>query len=68
MPISHREREIVETVGPTLHKRGLLFVGLDVIGGYLTEINVTSPTCVREIDAQAGTAIAHDFFKALLDE
>ena len=68
MPISDREREIAEAVGPTLYKRGLLFVGLDVIGGYLTEINVTSPTCVREIDAQADTAIAHDFFKALLDE
>ncbi len=68
IPISDREREIAEAVGQTLYKRGLLFVGLDVIGGYLTEINVTSPTCVREIDAQAGTAIAHDFFKALLDE
>ena len=68
MPISDREREIAEAVGQTLYERGLLFVGLDVIGGYLTEINVTSPTCVREIDAQAGTAIAHDFFRALLDE
>ncbi len=68
MPISDREREIAETVGPTLITKGLLFVGLDVIGGHLTEINVTSPTCVREIDAQAGTAIGHDFFKALLDE
>jgi glutathione synthase len=68
IPISDREREIAEAVGQTLYKRGLLFVGLDVIGGYLTEINVTSPTCVREIDAQAGTAIAHDFFKVLLDE
>ena len=68
MPMSDREREIAEAVGPTLYKRGLLFVGLDVIGSYLTEINVTSPTCVREIDAQAGTAIGHDFFKALLDE
>ena len=68
MPISDREREIAETVGPTLCDRGLLFVGLDIIGGHLTEINVTSPTCVREIDAQADTAIGHDFFKALLDE
>ena len=68
MPISDREREIAETVGPILRKRGLLFVGLDVIGGHLTEINVTSPTCVREIDAQAGTTIGHDFFKALFDE
>jgi glutathione synthase len=68
MPISDREREIAETVGPTLKERGLLFVGLDVIGGHLTEINVTSPTCVREIDAQAGTTIGHDFFKALFNE
>ena len=68
MRISDREREIAETIGPTLLNRGLLFVGLDIIGGHLTEINVTSPTCVREIDAQAGTAIGHDFFKALLDQ
>jgi glutathione synthase len=68
MPISDREREIAETVGPTLRERGLLFVGLDVIGGHLTEINVTSPTCVREIDAQTGTTIGHDFFKALFNE
>jgi glutathione synthase len=68
MPISNREREIAKIVGPTLYDRGLLFVGLDVIGGHLTEINVTSPTCVREIDAQADTAIGYNFFKALLDE
>ncbi len=68
MRISEREREIADTIGPTLTNRGLLFVGLDVIGGHLTEINVTSPTCVREIDAQAGTAIGHNFFKALLNE
>ena len=68
MPISDREREIAETVGPTLSERGLLFVGLDVIGGHLTEINVTSPTCVREIDAQAGTTIGQDFFQALFNE
>ena len=68
MPISDREREIAEAVGPTLCERGLLFVGLDVIGGHLTEINVTSPTCVREIDAQAGTTIGQNFFEALFDE
>ena len=68
MPISDRERKIAETVGPTLRDRGLLFVGLDVIGGHLTEINVTSPTCVREIDAQAGTTIGQDFFRALFGE
>jgi glutathione synthase len=67
MPISEREREIAETVGPYLLERGLLFVGLDVIGGYLTEINVTSPTCVREIDAQANTRIGHDFFETLFN-
>ena len=68
MPISNREREIAKIVGATLYDRGLLFVGLDVIGGHLTEINVTSPTCVREIDAQADTAIGYNFFEALLDE
>jgi glutathione synthase len=49
--ITDTERQIVDTVAPYLLERGLLFVGLDVIGSYLTEINVTSPTCVREIDA-----------------
>ena len=50
-PLSDRDRWIAEQVGPTLREKGLLFVGLDVIGDYLTEINVTSPTCIREIDA-----------------
>ena len=49
-PLSDRDRWIAEQVGPSLKERGLLFVGLDVIGDYLTEINVTSPTCIREID------------------
>jgi glutathione synthase len=49
-PLTKRDRWIAAQVGPTLKKRGLLFVGLDVIGDYLTEINVTSPTCAREID------------------
>ena len=44
------EREICEAIGPALVERGLVFVGIDVIGDYLTEINVTSPTCVRELD------------------
>lgn len=51
-PLSERERWICTEVGPTLRDKGLLFVGLDVIGDYLTEINVTSPTCIRELDAQ----------------
>ncbi len=51
-PLSERDRWIAAQVGPALVEKGLDFVGLDVIGDYLTEINVTSPTCVREIDAQ----------------
>ena len=51
VPIGDDERRIVDAVSPYLLERGLLFVGLDVIGKYLTEINVTSPTCVRELDA-----------------
>ena len=45
-----RDRWICEQVAPTLREKGLIFVGLDVIGDYLTEINVTSPTCIRELD------------------
>jgi glutathione synthase len=51
-PLSERDRWICQQVGPTLREKGLLFVGLDVIGDYLTEINVTSPTCIRELDRQ----------------
>jgi len=50
-PLSERDKWIAAQVGPTLVEKGLLFAGLDVIGDYLTEINVTSPTCIREIDA-----------------
>lgn len=56
--LSERERWICQQVGPELRKRGLYFVGLDVIGDYLTEINVTSPTCIREIDAGANINVA----------
>ena len=52
VPLSERDRWICAQVGPTLKQKGLLFVGLDVIGDYLTEINVTSPTCIRELDDQ----------------
>ena len=57
-PLSERDRWIAKQVGPSLREKGLLFVGLDVIGDYLTEVNVTSPTCVREIDNAYGTDIA----------
>lgn len=56
-PLSDRDRWIAAQAGPSLRERGLLFVGLDVIGDYLTEINVTSPTCAREIDAAYQTDI-----------
>ena len=56
-PLTERDRWICSQVGPALRERGLLFVGLDVIGDYLTEINVTSPTCIREIDKAYGTDI-----------
>jgi glutathione synthase len=56
-PLTARDRWICEQVAPTLKEKHLLFVGLDVIGDYLTEINVTSPTCIREIDAAYGTDI-----------
>ena len=55
--LTARDRWIVEQVADDLRERGLIFVGLDVIGDYLTEINVTSPTCIREIDRAAGTDI-----------
>lgn len=64
-PLSARDREIAERVGPTLRERGLLFVGLDVIGDYLTEINVTSPTCVREIDDQCGLDIGSELMDCI---
>ena len=56
--LSVRDRWICDQVGPSLRRKGLLFVGLDVIGDYLTEINVTSPTCIRELDAIYGIDIA----------
>ena len=56
--LSERDRWICSQVGPSLRAKGLMFVGLDVIGDYLTEINVTSPTCIREIDAIYGLNIS----------
>lgn len=56
--LSQRDRWIAAEVAPELRRRGMIFVGLDVIGDWLTEINVTSPTCIRELDAQFGLNIA----------
>jgi len=64
-PISKRHREIGEALGPLLAKRGLLLVGLDVIGDWLTEVNVTSPTCFREIQDQTGFDVSGMFLDAL---
>lgn len=57
-PLTERDRWIVDQVAPTLREKGLAFVGLDVIGDHLTEINVTSPTCIQELDRQFGLNIA----------
>lgn len=62
-PLTERDRWICQQVGPTLREKGLIFVGLDVIGDYLTEINVTSPTCIKEINA----AYDLDIGAALMD-
>lgn len=64
-PLSDRDRWIAEQIGPTLREKGLMFVGLDVIGDYLTEINVTSPTCIRELDNQFGINIADQLMDAI---
>ena len=65
MPLTDIERQVAEVVAPIVKEKGLMFVGLDLIGGRITEINVTSPTCVREIDDQCGTDIATDFIMAI---
>jgi len=64
-PLSERDQWIAEQVAPVLVERGLLFVGLDIIGDYLTEINVTSPTCVQEIDRAKNTAIGDKLIAAI---
>lgn len=64
-PLTERDRHIAETLGPELLARGLLLVGLDIIGDYLTEVNVTSPTCFQEISAQSGINVAGLFIDAI---
>lgn len=65
VPLTDRDRAIAARVGPELVRRGMRFVGLDVIGDWLTEVNVTSPTCARELDAQFGLNIAGQLFDRL---
>lgn len=64
-PLSTRDQWIAAQVGPTLREKGLWFVGLDVIGDYLTEINVTSPTCLREIEREQGLGIANQLMDCI---
>jgi len=63
--LSERDHWICEQVGPALREQGLLFVGIDVIGDYLTEINVTSPTCIRELDSIYHADIAGKLMDAI---
>jgi glutathione synthase len=65
VPLSERDRWIAEQVGPELKNRGILFAGLDVIGDYLTEINITSPTCIRELDREFKLDIAGDLMDSI---
>jgi len=67
-PLTDRDWEIANTAGPSLREKGLLFAGLDVIGDYLTEINVTSPTCIREIDAAYDLDIAGQLMDCIAGE
>jgi glutathione synthase len=68
VPITTRDMEICEHIAPSLNARGLYFVGIDVIGDFLTEINVTSPTCIREIEAETDLDIAGDYINFLKDK
>ncbi len=63
--LTERDRWLSEQVGEELRNRGLIFVGIDVIGDYITEINVTSPTCIRELDKEFGINISSDLFNCI---
>ncbi|EKE25009.1 MAG: glutathione synthetase, partial [uncultured bacterium] len=64
-PLTERDRFICQQVGSTLREKGLIFVGLDVIGDYLTEINVTSPTGIRELDDLTSSKISTKLFDSI---
>jgi glutathione synthase len=63
--LSERDQWLCDQVGPELRARGLMFVGIDVIGDFITEINVTSPTCIRELDRDFGLNISADLFECI---
>jgi len=64
-PLSKRDHWLCEQIGPSLRDKGLIFVGIDVIGDYITEINVTSPTCIRELDQQFDLNISKELFNCI---
>ena len=68
MALTTKEKAIADKIGPILKDKGLYFVGLDVIGDYVTEINVTSPTCVREISRDSGIDVADQLITCLLQK
>ena len=63
--LTDREREICSAIGPLLKTQGLIFVGIDVIGGYLTEINVTSPTGLQEYERFTGTSLSARIWESI---
>lgn len=65
--LTDREREICDIIGPHLKREGLIFVGIDVIGGYLTEINVTSPTGIQQINRFDGVKLEAEIWEAIED-
>ena len=66
-PADDRDREIAERLGAPLREAGVCFAGADVVGGQLTEINITSPTCIREVEAHTGQAVSMRFWDAVVD-
>jgi glutathione synthase len=64
-PLSERDVWLCDQIGPSLRDKGLIFVGVDVIGDYITEINVTSPTCIRELDLEFDLNISADLFNCI---
>ena len=66
-PACERDREIAEALGAPLREAGVCFAGADVVGGFLTEINITSPTCIREVEAHTGQPVAQRFWDAVVE-
>ena len=64
--LTKNDRQICEIIGPALKQRGLLFVGVDIIGNYITEINVTSPTCLQEINRFDGVTLETKVWDAII--